>query len=156
MTRITLIPCAIVASSLLIVGCSGNKMAPAKVSGSVSYNGKPLKAGTMKFVTPEGIEYPAQISPDGTYTATDIPEGELVVVVETETINPGNKNTAQGKDAERRNKVSTQQPPSGYSSAPSPAENYMKIPEKYNNSKTSPLAVTLSKGRQVQNIELVD
>ena len=37
-----------------------------------------------------------------------------------------------------------------------PQVHYVKIPEKYNNHKTSPLTVTLSAGRQVHNIDLTD
>jgi len=145
---------------LLIVcaalGCSQNKLAPARVSGSISYKGTPIKAGTMQFCTSEGAAYNAQISSDGTYTATDLPEGEMVVTVDLEGINP-EKKAHTGKDAEKRMKMVSQQPPPGVAtSAPMPTQFYMKLPAKYANPKTSPLTVTLTKGRQVHNFDLTD
>jgi hypothetical protein len=137
----------------VLAGCSANKAAPARISGSISYKGQPIKAGAMAFHTSGGTAYPAQISPDGTYTATDIPEGELIVTIETESINPDKKKAA-GKDAEKRSKMMQSAP--GSADAPTPMENYLKIPVKYANAKTSPLAVTLTKGRQVHNFDLTD
>jgi hypothetical protein len=151
-----------------VSGCSsGNPMAPAKVSGRISYAGKPIKAGTMRFHTPNGTPYDAQISLDGTYTAVDIPEGDLVVTVETESINPNRDPSAGAKknaDTERRMKsmgMSRQSGPGandagGTRTASDASSNYMKIPEKYNSPFTSPLKVTLSRGRQTRDIDLTD
>jgi len=137
------------------LGCSTNKLAPARVSGSISYKGMPIKAGTMQFCTSDGAAYNAQITSDGTYTATDLPEGELVVTVDLEGLNP-DKKAHTGKDAEKRMKMKTQPPPPGVTSAPTPTQFYMKLPAKYANPKTSPLSVTLTKGRQVHNFDLTD
>jgi hypothetical protein len=137
------------------LGCSTNKLAPARVSGSISYKGAPIKAGTMQFHTSEGAAYNAQITSDGTYTATDLPEGEMVVTVDLEGINPEKKGST-GKDAEKRMKMMTQPPPPGVAAAPMPTQFYMKLPAKYANPKTSPLSVTLTKGRQVHNFDLTD
>jgi hypothetical protein len=124
------------------------------LSGSLSYKGQPIKAGSMAFHTADGTAYSAQISSDGTYTATDIPEGELVVTVDTAALDPAKKADG-GKDADRRAKAQ-QPPPDGVAPPPSPGEFYVKIPAKYANPKTSPLTVNVSKGRQVRNIELTD
>jgi hypothetical protein len=163
-----LLAIASIAFLVPIGGCSsGNPMAPAKVSGRISYGGKPLKAGNLKFHTTTGVPYDGQISPDGTYTAIDLPEGEAIITVETESINP-NRNPMAGvrktADNERRMKAMSttrQQAPGGAdaggaASVSDASANYVKIPEKYNNPKTSPLSITLSKGRQVFNIELTD
>lgn len=135
-----------------LLGCSGNSHAPARVSGSVSYKGQPIKAGKMQFHTPDGVAYDAQISSDGTYTATDVPVGELVITVETESLKP---KAGKGKDAEKRAGM-VQKPPPGVASAPAPADYYIKIPEKYSNAKTSPLTLNVSRGRQVHNVDLTD
>ncbi len=159
--------CTLGLALLLAAGCSsGNALAPAKVSGRISYAGKPLKAGSLRFFTAAGTPYDGQISPDGTYSAVDLPVGEAIIVVETESINPkrdpmaGARKTA---DSERRMKsmaMNQQRAPGGDAGAApatsTAAENYVKIPEKYNNPKTSPLTITLEKGRQVHNIELTD
>jgi hypothetical protein len=158
---------ALFAILLPIAGCSsGNPMAPAKVSGRISYGGKPLKAGNLRFHTPSGVPYDGQISPDGTYTAIDLPIGEAIITIETESINPSRNPMAgarQTADSDRRMKsmsTNQQRAPGGDTNAPPAASdataNYMKIPDKYNNPRTSPLTITLDKGRQVYNIELTD
>jgi hypothetical protein len=49
------------------------------------------------------------------------------------------------------------QPRPGGGSAPEETpRQYIKIPSKYNNPKTSPLTVTAKGGRQVENIDLKD
>ena len=149
-------------------GCSsGNPMAPAKISGKISYAGKPIKAGTMKFHTTTGTPYDAQISTDGTYSAVDLPVGEMIVTVETESINPNRDLTAGARknaDTEKRMKnmnSSMQRGPGsndagGAATQSTASANYIKIPDKYSNPKTSPITITLEKGRQVHNFDLTD
>ena len=55
MTRTRLLPLAFLLPAVALLGCSGDKLAPAKVSGNITYNGQPLKAGTLQFHTKEGI-----------------------------------------------------------------------------------------------------
>jgi hypothetical protein len=141
-------------AAFCLIGCSKPSPAPAKISGSLTYKGQPIKAGAMSFHTPDGVAYPAQISEDGTYSATDLPEGELVVTVSTEHLNPARKaGGTASKDTDRRMKMMQSRTQEG-----PPAENkvepYVKLPEKYSNPKTSPLTVTLKSGRQVQDINL--
>jgi len=154
MTTPRLLSLAILILAIVLLGCSKNPQAPAKISGSLAYKGQPIKAGTMQFHTPQGVAYSAQISTDGTYSATDLPEGELIITVETEHLNPAKKPpVATSKDAEKRKKMmQSREQPQG--SAVVPEEPYIKIPEKYSNPKTSPLTVTLKSGRQVHNVDL--
>ncbi len=149
-------------------GCSSsNPAAPARISGKLTYKGAPIKAGSMKFLTLEGTAYDAQISSDGTYSATDLPIGEMVVIVETESVNPANdpSKTARTGEYQRYMKMMESRRPGessspGSSSAPSsvpkPTDNYIKIPEKYGKANTSPLTITLTKGRQVHDFDLTD
>jgi hypothetical protein len=156
MTRVRLLVCLSFILPIWLLGCSKNSQAPARLSGSVTYKGQPLKAGTMQLHAPDGVAYNAQIGEDGTYIATDIPEGELVITVETESFNP-TKKAAGGKDAEKRLKAQQPPPPGRGSGGGTPAdlsEHYVKIPEKYSNPKTSPLTVTVKSGRQVHNVAL--
>ena len=140
--------------ALLVIGCSKNAGAPAKVSGSVTYNGKPVTAGTVSFHLPEGASLGAELTADGTYAISDVPEGELVVTVDTEAHNP-TKKAASGRDADKRMKMSQQPPPPGMDAGPPPGA-YVKIPATYSNPKSSPLKVTLTSGRNVYNIVLTD
>jgi hypothetical protein len=128
----------------------------------VTYNGKPVTGGTVQFVTKEGVAVSGGIDAEGTYAVSDVPLGDLIVVVETESINP-NQKAAAGKDADRRTKMmGDRQPPSGQGRGPSSGggggtageQKYIKIPEQYTKAKTSPLTFTSKAGRQVHTIEL--
>ena len=153
MTCTQILRLALLVPTVALLGCSSNKLVPAKISGKLSYQGQPIKAGTLAFYTPDGVSYAGQISLDGTYSASDLPEGELVVTVDTEHLSPAHK-APTGKDVERRMKMmqQQQQPPPG--STP-PEQPYIKLPEKYKSPKTSPLTVTLTRGRQVKDLDLV-
>jgi len=152
-TRTRIIPLAFLLPAFTLLGCSGDKFAPAKVSGNITYNGKPIKAGTLQFHTKEGVAYDGRISLDGTYSATDLPEGELVVTLVTEHLNPARKGPPPSKERDRRSKMMQQ--PEGAAAAP-PEEPYTKVPESFTKPNTSPLSVKLKGGRQVINLEFVD
>lgn len=160
MIQVRLLAGTLLVLSLGLLGCSagGNPNANARVSGGLSYKGQPIKGGAIRFHTPEGVAYDGLISSDGTYSATDVPAGELVVTVETESISPERK-APKGAEAERRMRMmkSSMQPPPGRGGpVADPSVNYIKIPKKYSNPKTSPLTVTLTPGRQVHNFDLSD
>jgi hypothetical protein len=147
----------------LVSGCVKNPNAPAQVSGTVTYNGQPLKGGMLTLHSKDAGVYSAGIRSDGTYSATDLPAGEMVVTVETESVNP-NKKTPQyggGRGAPPPKGAGPQpyKPPGAPADAgtkgPDPAE-YVKIPAKYADPKKSGLTVTLSQGRQTHNFELTD
>ncbi len=151
-------------------GCGGaNPNAPASVSGSIKYKGKPVTGGTVQYVTKEGTAYSAPIDGDGTYSISDIPVGELVVTVETESVNPDKKLAGgSGKDAAKYKNMAagqeSQKPPSdrgGGNAGPAvegtasgDKTKYVKIPESYSKAKTSPLTKTVKQGRQVIDVEL--
>ena len=72
---------------LAVIGCgpSDNK---SKVSGTITYKGEGLKAGNIYLTSDAGGSYSSPIQPDGTYTITDVPIGNYIAIIETETINP--------------------------------------------------------------------
>jgi hypothetical protein len=149
MTRVNLLPLAVLCLFSFALGCAPNSPVPARVSGSISYKGQPIKSGAMAFHTADGNSFNAVISSDGTYTASDLPVGEMVITVNTEV---NNTKAAQGGDARRRNRMQT-----GASAGPeAPPEPAVKIPAKYRSAKTSPLTVTLHAGRKVHNVDLTD
>jgi hypothetical protein len=141
----------------LVAGCAKNPQAPAKVSGSVTYKGNPVTAGNVTFHSQDKGSYNTSLSPDGTYKITDVPKGELVVTVETESANPDKKTPDYGRGkgskmyAERMAKEKAMGSPMGQ-----PAGKYLKIPAKYATPKDSPLKVTLEAGKQVKDFELTD
>jgi len=164
---------AILLVPLLLFGCTPhNPNAPAKVSGKVTYNGSPVTGGSVVFHYKEGGQFSAPIASDGTFVAADIPVGEAVVTVETESINPDNKKgdyaspPGAGMMAGKYGKAAPPKPSSGgpgrgakMSPAPDGSGSntvYMKIPGKYSDKTKSGLSVTLKEGKQVNNFELTD
>jgi len=143
----------------LVLGiCSGcgpkNPNAPTQVTGSVIYKGEKLKAGVITFHNPKGI-VTIPLREDGTFSAVDLPDGEVVVTVETESLNPKKAKKTYGG---AKGKGSTAYAPTGIA-PPSTAmgsEHYVKIPAKYGRAAESPLKVTLGKGKQKKDFELTD
>jgi hypothetical protein len=145
----------------LALGCTKKTNAPAKVSGKVTYKGQALPAGSISFNLSEAgtAAYGSPIAQDGTYQVTDLPTGEMVVTVETESANPkaadtpaygggkGDKMYAERLAAEKATSMAAKK---------GARREYLKIPDKYNSAKTSPLKVTLKAGRQVENFDLQD
>ena len=141
---------------VFVVGCSsGPKNAPARVSGSITYNGKRITAGTIRFHSDATAIYNGTIHPDGTYSAVDIPSGETVVTIETESValsqNKQNYGAGIRKEGTKMFSPAPKRP-----QVKAPAGEYVKIPEKYANPRTSDLIITLGKGRQTKNLELKD
>jgi hypothetical protein len=149
-------------------GCSGGKNpnAPASVHGKVTYNGQPVTGGTLTIHAPGiGARYSLSIGADGTYAGTDLPAGDCVVTVDTESLNPakvrkqpaayGGKNDPMQdyskKMAERMGKQ-----PAAETTEKQPAGVYVKIPARYADAEKSPLRVELDSGDQKKDIALTD
>jgi hypothetical protein len=144
------------------VGCGTNTNTPASISGKVTYKGQVVTAGTITFQMNEGGAYTRAIPAGGTYSIPDLPAGEAVVVIETESANPAKKKEEYKGGS---GKFKTAGPPSGKAPQASPPPDgvaaggssggaYVPIPEKYASPKTSPLRVTIQAGSQTRNFEL--
>jgi len=142
-------------------GCGGgNSLAPANVSGEVTYNGKKVPGGVVKLIAPDGGQYTGDIDPDGAYSIADVPTGELIIVVDTSNLDPSKHADLKSGEAKRRAGIQMQQPPAGMGGGPTGTgaddRKFVKIPDKYSNSKKSPLSLTVKAGRNVYAIELKD
>jgi hypothetical protein len=137
---------------LLTLGCNRGPL-PSRVSGKVTKNGSPVKGGTMAFHAKEGGVYRTAIRPDGTYSITDLPAGQMDVTIETESVKPSKKAT-YGKAKASKNPIISKGP-EGQAPQGEPAE-YVPIPLKYGAKATSGLNVTLSAGEQEHNFELTE
>jgi len=143
----------------LTAGCfQKNPSAPGKVSGKVTYGGKVVPAGNIAFHHPDKGTYRSTLDSDGTYAITDVPTGEMVVTVETESVNPSKKQPTYGGDKGSnmyKERLAAEQK-KGTAAARTPPQTYLKIPAKYANTKTSPLTMTIVAGRQVKEFDLTD
>lgn len=161
---------ALLLSLGFIAGCSSGKSAPAKLSGVVTYKGAPVTGGVLAFHSKDGV-YPATLSPDGTYSAVDLPTGEMVVTVDTEVLNPNIKQqtySGQGSGpgamyggaaggpspAPKGAKQELSPVPEG--AQQSSSSTYVKIPRNYADKDKSPLKVNVERGSQTINLELKD
>ena len=159
MASIRLLTVATLVAVVSLVGCSGKStVAPCMVEGTLSYKGKPIPAGSMNFYSSDGTAYSALLSPDGTYTATNLPEGEYVITVDTDSLKP-NQPEPTGRDAQRYMKQSGtagREAPSDMGPAMKKSDAYVKIPAKYAKKASSPLTAKLNSGRNVVPVDLTD
>jgi len=155
--------CAAALSLGLLAGCGGtrNPNAPAKITGSVKYQGKPVPGGNIVFHTKnnQGM-YRCSLGADGTYEIADVPTGALTVTVETESLNPSKKKGpaypgAGGKGSKLDAEYMAGVKKSGMPVNATPAV-YQRIPEKYAKAETSPLTVTVEAGSQTHDFTLTD
>jgi hypothetical protein len=144
---------------IVVSGCKTSS-SPARVSGTVTYKGETVPTGSVTFHTEQGaiFSYPLV---DGTYSGSDLPTGEMVVTVETESANPeGTKGRTYGggkakggdpSDYAEKMKQMGKVPAGAANKGP-----YVPIPKKYSDKNTSPLKVTLTKGNNKLDFPLED
>jgi len=124
-------------AALAVTGCGG----AGSVSGQVKYDGKPLPAGKISFLSQAG-EKPVRMVDitDGKYTVTNLPAGPAQITVQT--IPP----PTVGGGPQGPNII----PPSGGT----PPDKYVQIPAKYANAEQSGLTYEVKGGSQTHDIDL--
>lgn len=118
-----------------IGGC--RRVASATVSGKVDYDGKPLNSGYITFLVNNSTAKGGNISPDGTYSISDLPYGSAVVSVYVEPPPPA--------------------PPEGITPTAISGtyqENPVLIPKKYESVETSGISTQVAMPKQVFDIHL--
>jgi hypothetical protein len=120
----------------LLASLGGCKPANGVVKGRVTLDDKPLTTGSVTFVVSKGTGVSGGIEADGTYTAVNVPLGEVTVVV-SGAIMP---TAPAGKPDPRK--------------PPEPAGPTGTVPKKYQDPKTSGLTLTVQAGEQPFDIKL--
>lgn len=172
-----LAPAALLAA---LCGCGGSNAG--SVHGKVTFDGQPVTGGTLVFYSETG-SYSAGIRPDGTYSITDMPAGEMTVTVETESVNPKNQKTVVYDGRSQGGGGGNKMYPGGgggggggkpggapvgpdgkkYSAgagspipegAPTEQGEYVKIPDKYADKAKSGIKKSVTGGKQQIDIEL--
>jgi hypothetical protein len=153
----------------VVSGCNQSGT-PANVSGKITYKGEVVSSGSIAFhpVAPKSTEqgglgsFPYPLV-NGTYSGSDLPTGEYVVTVETESANPdqkrpkkaepgaGNKGDPAADYAKKMQEMGKAPTDGAANVGP-----YVKIPTKYAQKNTSPLKVTLTKGKNSNDFDLTD
>jgi hypothetical protein len=144
---------------VVVFGCSNSKT-PSGVSGKVTYKGEILQGGTITFhrtAQDQVGAYAFAINTDGTYVGTNMPAEEMIVTVETESLNPNRPTqtyAGRGNPADKQTEMMKER---GFvKSSPGEGGNYKKIPPQYADKAKSPLKVTLAKGKKEYNFDLQD
>ena len=130
---------------VMLVGCGPDRPATTKVSGRVTYQGKPVVTGQIMFIPAHGRPAIASIGEDGSYTLTTFDKGDgaaigkySVTINATRTIGGP---TATSLEEEGR-----------MPSEPPRVERL--VPEKYSQRQTSPLKAEVKEGDNVINFDL--
>ena len=161
-----------------VVGCSPSKRA--SVTGTFTYNGQPLKAGTVYFFYEQGGQYKSDLKSDGSYQFMDVPTGDVKVLVENEAFNPDQRpmvysqkqkqiaqgygkglkefDAAMGKGGKDKKDKQGAPQPAGLSAERKAelAKVYVKLSKKYASEKTTPVTYTVTPGRQTKDFNLTD
>jgi len=143
----------------VVSGCN-DSATPATVSGKITYKGETVPSGSLTFHTEQGGIFSYSLK-DGEYFGTDLPAGEYVVTVETESANPnpnlpkmaqpGGKGKDPAADYKKKMEEMGKVP-----ATPGNAGPYVKIPSRYDSKKTSPLKVTVTRGKNTNDFALTD
>ena len=139
---------AVAAILLLAAGC-GQASKGSSVSGKITYKGQPLTGGIIKLYS-DAAPAPATrgadnsfhitIKPDGTFGASNVPEGMAKVAIESQ---PAPSKPA-GFD-----------PKTGIPLAPGTAD-FVRIPQKYTDPNTSGLTWDVKPGSEKKDFDLTD
>jgi hypothetical protein len=145
-------------AALLASGCGGKK---GDVSGTVTYQGKPLPSGTITFLDARNEAVGSSPITDGKYTIYQVPVGPVKVLVTTPPPLPPNLRPPPPNPArEAMREAMIKKKTGGKSSAPPPAPSDdrppppVRIPDKYGLADQSDLTYTVQPGKQEHAIDL--
>ncbi len=123
------------------LGCGPNRPATAPVHGRVTYNGRPVVAGTIVFQPTHGRPAMGEIQPDGSYKLTTFDAGDGALLGKhTVTI-----------DARRNPKPP---PMEGTEAAGPPPKVEWLVPQEYSNPNSSPLTAEVKSGKNTIDFNL--
>jgi hypothetical protein len=146
-----------------MVAAAGCGPSFAKVTGKVTYQGNPLKGGTVTFIpVGEGKTFSTLIQEDGTYTMDHVETGKYKVCVETTSVKPDPSNPTGSTMVDPR--IKNVPPPGaklpeGYvlanpGGAAERAKRYVPIPPQYGDPQKTTLTVEVKGGSFPHDIPL--
>jgi hypothetical protein len=125
----------------LATGCGGQ--AKGTVSGTVTYQGKPLPSGFVTFVVENGSPLHSDIHSDGSYRMDDVPVGPVKIGVQPKSGGDKLQSSPMPRNRQDFAKVKA-----------AVTESDTPIPPKYSDPTKSGLTYTVTKGSQQHDIEL--
>ena len=131
-----------------LVGCGSKKDDKILVKGTITYKGQPVNGAGLVLYPTTGNSVSIPVTQEGTFEATNIPEGDYTVVVQPATGNsgvPSMKGMDSAKAAEMKSKIEAMK------SIPT-----ITIPKKYTDRSKSDLKLTVSKTNPTVDLVLTD
>jgi len=127
------------------------------VSGIVTYQGSPLRGGTIHFLVPNQVKVSGWIRGDGTF-GLEVPVGTAKVAIETQSVQSMDRDAMLEKWGDevgpflvhRKKHPAAEKP-----ARTAPAMVYTPIPEHYSDPDRSGFAVDVERGEQEFDFELV-
>jgi hypothetical protein len=136
--------CAFFGLSLVSGGCGEKK---GSISGKVTFDGKPLPAGRITFLSQESKHISKEsIIVDGAYSISDFPAGPVIITGESFPPPKGGEKSTMPKDLGL--------PPPGREKPKTPEGKYVPIPPRYGNMEESGLTYTVLPGEQEHDVPL--
>jgi hypothetical protein len=143
----------VVLAVVLSQGCSGGPRSD--VFGTITYEGKPVKGGTIILLAPDNRTYPGRIQDDGSYRITSVPQGKIQVAVQgspprvkprpaPDTKGPTSQAKEERKTADNQKQAALPPPPS----------DGLQIPAWYSDPTRSGLSLELGASQQEFSVDL--
>jgi hypothetical protein len=120
------------ATMMLLAGCGKPTKKIVTVTGTVTYNGRQLKTGIVKFLAPNGDFATAAIGPNGQFIMTDVVPGNQRAAYVGGPMNVGSSDGSRN----------------------APAEKGVAVPVKFGDPQTSGVTVTVPDAGGAVTIEL--
>jgi hypothetical protein len=144
---------------LLALASSGCGPGHGRVTGTVTYRGKPVVVGTVLIVGSDGIPAYGNVGEDGTYVIARVPTGAAQVAVNS--LDPvvaarwkDRKAGLRGALLPPRVKDKKVVLPQPEPPPPGDRKGWFPIPEQYGNPRTSGLTCDVKRGANTCNLEL--
>ncbi len=129
-------------ASVLVCGlCGCGKTA--RVTGKVSYQGRPVSHGSVIFYSADKAAHSGVIGPDSSYTVEEVPRGGARIAVISRNPSKG-RSTLRGQETTGKSDVPKQVG----------AEAWFPLPRKYETVETSGLGCSVDSRHVVHDIEL--
>lgn len=139
---------------LVLTGCGEGT---GDLTGTIMHKGKAVASGSISAVGADGIPHGGSIGPDGRYTLTGLPVGEVKITVVSP--NPAKSGRADGRGAgargEGRGKEARAMPKRDDPTPdPEAAKNWFPVPDTYADIARTPLRATVKRGPTAHDIDL--
>lgn len=133
-------------AALVLTGCGGRVT---DVSGSVSYQGKPIVFGSVVIVGADGMPRSGTIQPDGSFTVSGVAIGPAKVAVSSPRP-PGLAKPPAPKRGGRDEGMDERRPAdAGMPVDPAIAKGWFPLPDDFGNPETSGIAIDIAPGKSL-------